>query len=374
MFVLRQVQSGDVEAVLRLARLLNTLNLPPERDFIARLVDDAVRAFEGGSDEDARASFDPTRRFLFVLESPEGEVVGSSMIFAQHGTPDEPHVFFEVDEEERFARMQVGDQTREVHMEHQLLRLGMTYRGPTEVGGLVLDPAFRGHPHKLGRLLSLARFLYIARHRTWFRDRVLAELLPPLYAGADGNTRSPLWDVLGANFTGLTYAEADALSRDDKGFIWQLFPQTPIHTTLLPQRVREIVGRVGDASRGAQRLLESIGFADSGRVDPFDGGPHFEAEVEELSLVRELRPFRPEVAELGPEVLGAVVCSEGEGGFRAVWTAVAPTPGDFDEGGHLRSVRLRANAIAALGDPERVWLALRPELREREVPWRLSGG
>jgi 4-amino-4-deoxy-L-arabinose transferase-like glycosyltransferase len=39
---------------------------------------------------------------------------------------------------------------------------------------------FRRHPDKLGRLLSLARFVFIATYRGWFRDRLLAELLPPL--------------------------------------------------------------------------------------------------------------------------------------------------------------------------------------------------
>lgn len=370
MFVLRQARGDDVEAVLGLAKLLNTLNLPPERPFIEQLVADAVEAFA----DDGEQGFDPRRRYLFVLESPEGEVIGTSMIFAQHGTPDEPHVFFHVDEEERFARLKLSSQVREVHMEHRLLRLGMTYRGPTEVGGLVLDPRFRGHPHKLGRLLSLSRFLYIARHRDSFRDRVLAELLPPLYAGPDGNTRSPLWDALGGRFTGMTYAEADALSRDDKGFIWQLFPQTPIHTALLPDAVREIIGRVGDNSQGARRLLMSIGFADSGKVDPFDGGPHYEADVDEISLVKELRAYGPRAADLSESVLGAVVCSEGETGFRAVWTAVEPVPGAFDAAGQLSEVRLRQNAIDTLGQPDRVWVALRAELRESKVPWRLSGG
>src|SRR3546814_4797926 len=45
---------------------------------------------------------------------------------------------------------------------------------------LFRSPAYRGAPGRLGKQLSFVRFLFIGRHPTWFRDRVLAELLPPL--------------------------------------------------------------------------------------------------------------------------------------------------------------------------------------------------
>src|SRR5690606_41403419 len=92
-------------------------------------------------------------------------------------------------------RVTPNAEDHDVHMTHTMLYLGQTYDGPTELGGLVLRPELRKHPEKLGRLLSLARFVFIARHRGWFRDRLLAELLPPLVKGPGGTTRSPLWDA-----------------------------------------------------------------------------------------------------------------------------------------------------------------------------------
>ncbi|MCA9636818.1 MAG: arginine N-succinyltransferase [Myxococcales bacterium] len=316
MFLFREALPSDEDAIFDLARHLNTLNLPPERSFIEQLLARSIASFRGTPD------FDPGRRFLFVLEDPEGRVVGTSMIHAQHGDFDEPHVFFRVVIEERYADL-VGPERdhHEVHMVHTMLHLGQTYDGPTELGGLVIHPDLRGHPDKLGRLLSLARFVFIASYRGWFRDRLLAELLPPLYKGPSGATRSPLWDALGHVFTGLSYEEADRLSRTSKDFIWRLFPSMPVHASLLPEGVREIIGKVGPNTIGAQRLLEGIGFKYSGRIDPFDGGPHLEATTDDVSIVRRARKYTPELGEPASESMGivAVACSDAPH-FRAVWT------------------------------------------------------
>ncbi len=336
-FLFREASARDVDSIVELARHLDTLNLPPAPDYLSSLVHRSVESFAGGEHPD---DFAPGRRFLFVLEGPEGQVVGTSMIHAQHGTPDEPHVFFRVDREERFARLSLEPEQREVHMVHTMLTLGQTYQGPTEVGGLVLDPSLRKHPEKLGRLLSLGRFVYMAAARRWFRDKVLAELLPPLQRGP-GGTRSPLWDALGRRFTGLSYAEADRLSMGDKEFIWRLFPVMPIHASLLPLTVQDIIGEVGRPTIGAQRLLQSIGFHWNGCVDPFDGGPHYEAHTDEITLVRDARYYRPEIVEPGgtsegadtpvPAIVGRVDAAAPH--FRAVWTTVRLHPDHSDAQG-----------------------------------------
>ena len=85
------------------------------------------------------------------------------------------------------------------------------------------------------------RFLYIARHRAAFRDEVLSELMPPL----EEDGRSLLWEALGRHFTGLSYQEADRLSRENKEFIRTLFPQDPIYASLLPASAQALIGQVG---------------------------------------------------------------------------------------------------------------------------------
>jgi arginine N-succinyltransferase len=215
---------------------------------------------------------------MFVMQGLKSDrVAGTSMIFAQHGHPDAPHIFFDVVQDERYSM------TLDRHFSHTTLRLGLNYRGPTEIGGLVLDPELRAHG--LGKQLSYVRFLFIAMFRERFQRTVISELMPPLQQ--DG--RSLLWEHLGKHFTGLTYQEADKLSHTNKEFITSLFPQTPLYASLLPEEVRKMIGQVGDEVVGVKRMLEAIGFTYSERIDPFDGGPHFEAPTDDISLVRTAR-------------------------------------------------------------------------------------
>jgi arginine N-succinyltransferase len=129
--------------------------------------------------------------------------------------------------------------------------------------------------------------MFVGMNRDMFRSRLLAELLPPL----SPTGQSLLWEALGRRFTGLNYIEADHISRTNKEFIKGLFPEGQIYTCLFSEEVRSVIGAVGHPSEAAHRLLSSIGFAYQSRVDPFDGGPHFEAQTDAVTPVKETRSY-----------------------------------------------------------------------------------
>jgi arginine N-succinyltransferase len=313
MLLLRDVQRTDLRALKRLGAELDSVNLPDDERVLEQLIDKSIRSFSGR----IRNPFE--RSYLFVLadtkhsaKHPDGSIVGTSMIIAQHGTLEAPHVYLEVGQREHYS------QTIDKHFRHTVLSIGYHYEGPTEIGGLIVGQGHRGQG-KPGKQLSYVRFLFMAIHRRRFRERVLAELLPPLLP--DG--RSLLWEALGRKFTGLTYQEADRLSRQNKEFIKELFPQSDIYATLFSPRVQRAIGRVGAETEPVQRLLEKIGFRYVERIDPFDGGPHFEAALADISLVRQYR-----VARLADEALKVdfdeqlvgVERNTGKNRFRAVRT------------------------------------------------------
>ena len=98
----------------------------------------------------------------------------------------------------------------------------------------------------------------------------------------------------------MTYAEADRLSKKNKEFVKGLFPEGPIYASLLPEDAQSVIGKVGAQTRGVEKMLRRVGFRYAWRVDPFDGGPHFTAPTDEVTLVRGVAPgARHEAARAG---------------------------------------------------------------------------
>src|ERR1041384_75046 len=117
MFVIRDARAADLDGLQDVARHLDSVNLPDDRDRLAQLIAASEESFAGRRDV-------PDRRLLFVLtEGGSDRILGTSMIFAQHGSRRSPHVYFDVLEEERYS------QTLDLHLTHRVLRIGYNYKG-----------------------------------------------------------------------------------------------------------------------------------------------------------------------------------------------------------------------------------------------------
>jgi len=339
MFRIRQSYREDVDGIFAVAEHLDTVNLPADRKIIEGILERSEKSF-------AESVPPNEREYVFVLEDVDKKrVIGTSMIHAQHGTRRAPHVFFRVESEERYSY------TLDRHFVHQVLRIGYNYDGPTEIGGLILLPEYRRNPEALGKSLSYVRFLFIRMHRPVFRNRVISELLPPLEP--DGTSK--LWESLGRHFTGLGYQEADLLSKDNKEFIAALFPDDPIHTELLPQDVRDIIGVVGPETKGVEKMLRRIGFEYANQIDPFDGGPHFIADTDDITVVKDARQVAiAPVDDADGERPWAVLAVERAGqrpSFRATGARVIPMDGG--KVGVTEETRTRLGVTPG----EMVWMA-----------------
>ena len=303
-YEIRAALRRDHAELLELARFLDSVNLPDDPSAVRDVVDASEDAF-------TEAVGDPRRRqYVFVLRDLEQDrLVGTSMILGQLGRRDAPYIYFDILNEEKYS------QTLDKHFVHPVLSIGYSYAGPTEIGGLVMHPEYRRAPEKLGMLISYVRFLFIAMNRSAFRDHVLAELLPPLEP--DGT--SHLWEAVGRHFTGMSYREADRLSKRNKEFIKGLFPDGDIYASLLPPDAQAVIGKVGAQTRGVEKLLRRIGFRYVNRVDPFDGGPHFMAATDEIDLVRRVTRGEASVGDVAAGTRALVAHEyDGEPWFRAV--------------------------------------------------------
>ncbi|MCC5785718.1 MAG: arginine N-succinyltransferase [Phycisphaerales bacterium] len=291
MFVIRRAKIEDVGTLLKLARMVHFINLPPDQQIITEKIThsrncfvraaagecrygDLARTKSGGLASNIHAS----DLFMFAMEDTEsGGMIGTSQLVAKMGGEDRPNYTLKLEKRDFFAE--------DIHTgtTHTVARLHSDASGPTELGGLILQPSFRGHKLKLGRFLSMVRFHFIGLHRAAFAGDLLAEMMAEITP--DG--RNTFWEYFGRRFIPLSYDEADRHCQISREFISSLLPHDDIYLTLLPPHARDSVGKVGAETVPARRMLEKLGFRYNNFVDPFDGGPHLHAVTDEITPVRE---------------------------------------------------------------------------------------
>tara|TARA_B100001248_G_scaffold54751_1_gene36180 strand:- start:7292 stop:8308 length:1017 start_codon:yes stop_codon:yes gene_type:complete len=306
-FIARQARHTDLASLVELTKQFTLLNLPSNPSVLERIIERSEKSFAGQLPKSEA-------QYLFVIEDMEtNRVVASSMIIAKHGTDKEPHFCFQIVAKEHFSK-DIG-----IGFKHNVLRFKENKDGPTEIGGLLVDKAYRTRPEKIGRLISLVRFVYMSHAPENFEEEVLCELSPPLTPEG----RSEFWEALGRRFTGLPYAEADQISQTNKEFITSLFPREDIYISLLEAKARLDVGRIAEATEPAKHMLEKIGFHYLNEVDPFDGGPHYGAKLKEIRVVQNTRVLQLAFDETDKFEGQAIVAAITESGFVATTSAYA---------------------------------------------------
>ena len=309
MILLREIQEKDLDELERFAQIPGFINLTSDKDQLREKVNRSLASFHDRSVD----KYDG--KYLFVAEDLEThQIHGTSMIAGQHGTPESPHFYFEVGSEKKYS------DTISTGFIHGTLKLKYDINGPSEIGGLVIDPQVRNSESRLGRQISFVRFLFLGMNRRKFKRRLLAELLPPL----NKKGQSPLWEAIGRRFTNMDYWEADQLCQKNKEFIFSLFPSGKIYTTFLPAEARSSIGKVGKDTEPVVHMLKKIGFQYKNQVDPFDGGPHLWANVEDILPIKKMKSNLIFDGTQGfdrePNQMSGIVCHavQKDGEFRAV--------------------------------------------------------
>lgn len=357
MFVIRQAQLHDLDDLHSLAKQTYFINLPPDREIIASKIEQSQRSFaslvpgrrgaasrasaprsgaapRGAEGSGIRTITGDSDLFMLVLEDVEGRgVIGTGQVIARMGGRGQPRVFLTL------STMTRESASLKISWTHQTARLEKDETGPSEIGGLIVNHAFRGHKLRLGRFLSLARFHIVGLFRARFADRVIAEMLGPI----DRNGYNPFFEKFTRHFIPRSFAEVYRFSQTSKEFVIGLMPPGEIDLSIMDPEVANSAGAVADETRGARRILEQLGFAYHQRIDPMDGGPHLEAVTEDISLVRKTRRLR------------SVIAAPQRG--RRVPRGTPPTPPNLlvsalDRNGNFRAVQtsgeVRAGGVGAI--------------------------
>jgi arginine N-succinyltransferase len=327
-FVIRRAMASDLPTLHKLSKMVHFINLPPDQEIIAGKIRNSRKSFLRAA-RDAKTVHKPKAThassglsektamadiFMFVIEELNSEgCIGTSQVVSQMGGPGHPNVCFKLETRDKYAEdLKFGTK-------HTVAKVYLDESGPSELGGLVMQPSFRGHKLKLGKFVSLVRFHFISLHRKMFRPTILAELMAPITS----NGESLVWDMLGRRFIPLSYDEADRFCQYSRNFMTELMPEGDIHLSLLPPQARAQIGEVGPETVPARRMLEKLGFEFHGFVDPFDGGPYITAKTDEIEIVKNTfsAPLGSTIKHEQTNQVGIVSVLNNDGDFRAVQCA-----------------------------------------------------
>ena len=188
---------------------------------------------------------------MLVLTNDEtGELVGTSTVYTKTGGY-QPFYAYQRIESEHHSEL-LGIRHR-----RESLQLRRIHDGPSEIGSLFLRGKHRGEGW--GRWLSLSRFALIAMRPNRFAERMIAEMR----GRQDADGRVPFWEAVAQKFIPTDFNSVDTMSTISKQFIEEMMPMHPIYLDLLPEEIREGIGKVHDETKPALKLLQSEGFREN---------------------------------------------------------------------------------------------------------------
>lgn len=270
MLLVRPITHEDIDGLYNLAQQTGPglTSLPANKELLAAKIEASINSFKSKAKKPGR------ELYVLVLENTEtNEILGSSAIKAKVGG-FEPFYSYEIEEAHHKS------EKLKVDKKIPYLQLKAEHNGPSIIQSLFVAPGNRGSGY--GKLLSRARFLFIAAHKNRFEDTIIAEMRGVI----DKNGYSPFWEHVVRPFFDMEYQKADFLSSTDKGFIADLMPKHPIYIPLLAKDVIDVIGEVHTHTEAAINFLFKEGFKKDQHVDIFDAGPRVSCPVNEINSIK----------------------------------------------------------------------------------------
>lgn len=314
MWLVRPALPDDVNQILEIAGTAGTeaarlsSTLPRQQAALAEKIEHSLTSLAG-----KMTAGDRPQRFLFVLEDTvTGKVHGTAGIDARAGN-GQPFYNYRRD--------------ALIHASHELgisSRVEVLYPSHaltdhTLLCSFSITPELRNT--EAFELLSRARILFIASHRSWFSTHAVVEIQG--VQCPDGSV--PFWDSLGRHFFDMDFETADQHSGTlSKTFIAELMPPNPVYVTLLSDAAQAALGKPHELTVPNFELLHREGFQAGCYLDIFDAGPVLEARTDALHtlVTSQSRTLHGTTEGDGDTCL---ICAGDGAGFRCTLARVADT-------------------------------------------------
>lgn len=272
MFRLRPYQETDLDTVIDLAHQaqVGMTNLPKNKERLKSMGELSLLSFQEQVSK-------PTKHFyIFVLEDLQThEAIGISGI--RSITPALEYY--------QISSITLPRLFEEVPHQFQILERVKYSQGPSEICALFLSEKVR--KLGLGKLLSLARFHFMAAFPQRFTDELFADMRGIILDSGD----CPFWDGVGRHFLPIPFVKLMELRDQKADPISSLMPELPIYIDLLPETVKNAIGQTHVNTHPALKMLLELGFTPTGEVDLYDAGPRVIAKTTFVKTIKESKTF-----------------------------------------------------------------------------------
>ena len=299
--LVRAAGMQDIDALLALAASAGSglTTLPASEDRLVSRLQRVEHSFRG---ELPQADAD----YLFVLEDETQALVGTSGMLGAAGMREPWYSY-------RMGLTVAASRGLDVYRQQPTLFLVNDLTGATALCSYFLDVDARVGDN--ARLLSKARFMFMADSPQDFSSRVIVEMR----GLSDSAGRSPFWDSLGQHFFRMDFARADYLTGiGNKAFIAEMMPKFPLYACFLSDAAREAIGQVHPDSEAGRAVLEEEGMCYQGYIDIFDGGATLEAQRSQVRAIRDSRNLLLSVGTPGDDAVTHLIYNRARGSCRMI--------------------------------------------------------
>lgn len=300
--VIRAAEEKDLNALVEISKELGPgfTSLPNDKSILKQRLHNSMESFSAKLEKNART-------YLFVMENTKTQkIVGTCSIQTSVAYP---WPFYNY----KLSTIGQYSQVLNRHNENQILHLVSDYQGSAELGGLFLDPDYRGEGR--GAFLSRSRCLFISQFPELFPDVLIAEMRG--ICDVQGN--SPFWEAVGKPFFGMDFKEADFLRATTGNlFISELMPKYAVYVALLPDSAKQVIGRAHEKSMPAMHVLKKEGFQFRNYVDILNAGPTIEIYKKDLKTTHDSQVMTVTMLQKKLESKEVLIIGNCKLNFRAV--------------------------------------------------------
>lgn len=283
--LVRPITLDDLESYELFAKSANLsmTSMPQNRELLLRNLHESLDSFAN-----PRHASSKVGRYLFILQDPTTKkAIGISCL---HTSPHQEVPLYALYHDT------IENDCPSLHFREHLrvLKPRTTPQGHSRLESLFILPQYR--QGGLGKLLSLARLMFVATFPERFDPILRAELRGVF----EESGYCPFWEAVGRHFFHMDFAKADKMRAIDEHFIADLLPKHLLYVTLLPKEAQHVIGKVYKDTAPALHFLQNEGFAYNHFVDIFDAGPHVICHTKNLRTTKHsfLAPLTEVMKEL----------------------------------------------------------------------------